>query len=481
MEKLEIKRETKEKVKNQSAITLIALVITIIVLLILAGITISTLIGKNGIINYTLEAKQKTQLKSIEEQAEMLKQEVIIENTKQGKDITREDIINHIVEEMKIPQKNVEGNLIRTEDNEYEIMVKEDNTIEVVNQGEGYVDAIYKAPAPESDFIWEELDDGTIRILEYIGNDICLNIPEKINDKQVTVIQNNEPYGSAGVGGDGPGPSGEGGNIAEGKVLKSLKIPDTVTIIEYASFKNNQIEELTLPQNLVTICHYAFQSNNIKNLEIPNNVTYIGRSAFSGNEIENIEIPEKVTYIGQLAFSDNQATNIKIPNTEINLDGGAFIRNNTEQIIYARTSTGEEDKTTINSYAGRSVGDLIIPKGVKVIQTNAFADVGITSVEIPEGVNELGLGSFTGTDIEKIIIPSTISKAQLFSFQFNNIKSIEFKGEQFINSLGVIYCNGKIDKIKVPYSNDGTILEYYKGLIGKSIIASQGVGSIVDQ
>ena len=30
MEKLEIKRETKEKVKNQSAITLIALVITIV-------------------------------------------------------------------------------------------------------------------------------------------------------------------------------------------------------------------------------------------------------------------------------------------------------------------------------------------------------------------------------------------------------------------------------------------------------------------
>ena len=32
-----------------------------------------------------------------------------------------------------------------------------------------------------------------------------------------------------------------------------------------------------------------------------------------------------------------------------------FIRNNMEQMIYARTSTGEEDKTTINSYAGRNI------------------------------------------------------------------------------------------------------------------------------
>lgn len=43
---------------NSKGITLIALVITIIVLLILAGITIATLTGDNGIIGKAINAKK---------------------------------------------------------------------------------------------------------------------------------------------------------------------------------------------------------------------------------------------------------------------------------------------------------------------------------------------------------------------------------------------------------------------------------------
>ena len=50
----------KEKKKNARGITLIALVISIIVLLILAGVTIGTLTGENGILTRAKEAKQKT-------------------------------------------------------------------------------------------------------------------------------------------------------------------------------------------------------------------------------------------------------------------------------------------------------------------------------------------------------------------------------------------------------------------------------------
>ena len=50
----------KNIVKRQKGITLIALVITIIVLLILAGITIITLTGNNGIIKQATEAKKQT-------------------------------------------------------------------------------------------------------------------------------------------------------------------------------------------------------------------------------------------------------------------------------------------------------------------------------------------------------------------------------------------------------------------------------------
>lgn len=49
-----------QKIAKDKGITLIALVITIIVLLILAGISISTLTGQNGVITRAIEAKEKT-------------------------------------------------------------------------------------------------------------------------------------------------------------------------------------------------------------------------------------------------------------------------------------------------------------------------------------------------------------------------------------------------------------------------------------
>ena len=48
--------------KEKKGITLVALVITIIVLLILAGVAISALSGENGILKRTIDAKIQTQL-----------------------------------------------------------------------------------------------------------------------------------------------------------------------------------------------------------------------------------------------------------------------------------------------------------------------------------------------------------------------------------------------------------------------------------
>ena len=54
--------------KNNKGITLIALVITIVVLLILAGVTIAALSGDNGILTRAKEAKEKTIKAQQEEQ-----------------------------------------------------------------------------------------------------------------------------------------------------------------------------------------------------------------------------------------------------------------------------------------------------------------------------------------------------------------------------------------------------------------------------
>ena len=51
----------KTNLRKSNGITLIALVITIIVLLILAGVAISMLSGENGILIKATEAKTKTE------------------------------------------------------------------------------------------------------------------------------------------------------------------------------------------------------------------------------------------------------------------------------------------------------------------------------------------------------------------------------------------------------------------------------------
>ena len=50
----------REKLKRKNGITLIALVVTIVVLLILAGVSISMLLGENGIITQANESKTET-------------------------------------------------------------------------------------------------------------------------------------------------------------------------------------------------------------------------------------------------------------------------------------------------------------------------------------------------------------------------------------------------------------------------------------
>ena len=63
------------KYEENTGITLIALVVTIIVLLILAGVSISMLTGQNGILNRAAEAKEKTDQAQKEEQNTMLSYE----------------------------------------------------------------------------------------------------------------------------------------------------------------------------------------------------------------------------------------------------------------------------------------------------------------------------------------------------------------------------------------------------------------------
>ena len=65
----EFLKEKKQKGKRERGITLIALVITVIVLLILAGVTIATLTGDNGILTKASKAREQTEIANVIEQA----------------------------------------------------------------------------------------------------------------------------------------------------------------------------------------------------------------------------------------------------------------------------------------------------------------------------------------------------------------------------------------------------------------------------
>ena len=57
--------------RNYKGITLIALVVTIVVLLILAGVSISMLTGENGIVKQAIQAKDNTRGADVKETVDM--------------------------------------------------------------------------------------------------------------------------------------------------------------------------------------------------------------------------------------------------------------------------------------------------------------------------------------------------------------------------------------------------------------------------
>ena len=113
-----------KKHERENGITLIALVITIIVLLILAAVSIATLTGENGIIRNATNAKDSTQKSEIIEQARV---DILTKQTeKLGKTLTADEL-----EQILTPKygtlSNEENILDRTltTENGYQIPVKD--------------------------------------------------------------------------------------------------------------------------------------------------------------------------------------------------------------------------------------------------------------------------------------------------------------------------------------------------------------------
>ena len=126
--------------RTQYGITLVALVITIIILLILAGISISALTG-NGLFEKAQEAKEKSEMESVKEEINLILSEWQIEKTVGKKTI--EDFLDEKIVKKQIDSKNIkEDNTIEVEKNGYSILIDRDNS-KIINISKNTEDIIF--------------------------------------------------------------------------------------------------------------------------------------------------------------------------------------------------------------------------------------------------------------------------------------------------------------------------------------------------
>ena len=112
----------KKNLKNEKAITLIALVITIIVLLILAGISIATLTGNNGLLNKTTSAKEETKKAEYKESLELIGAGLQID--KRRENWTTGVFMGKYKEAIE-NDKKFKGSLVKEENNKIKVTTKE--------------------------------------------------------------------------------------------------------------------------------------------------------------------------------------------------------------------------------------------------------------------------------------------------------------------------------------------------------------------
>ena len=139
---IEKNRNTKQRLKQAKGITLIALVITIVILIILATVTISFVLGENGIIARAEQAAEMTETQNILEQMELAKAEVAMEN---GGKVNVDDFFNKLEENGVIGSvendvvDNGDGSYTITTDDgyEFEVTVTPEEEIEIEYTGKG--------------------------------------------------------------------------------------------------------------------------------------------------------------------------------------------------------------------------------------------------------------------------------------------------------------------------------------------------------
>ena len=401
--------------KNEKGITLIALVVTIVVLLILAGVSISMLTGENGIVTRAQEAKIMTELATVNEAIDLYKTEKTMDGTRvyTDLDIAQDEEISKILrvsntsrrvyviknfEKLKIDVSignGYEGNNLDGVDRIGSITELNDVVLKDLSDGKIYYvknETIYsldgsltvaedlytKVEGISGD--WETIDngDGTLTIVGYKGSDTEVVIPNYYEGKKVTgvrsqgegpIFENNTTWTNS---------SGEYTEPANDTITK-LTISEGIEIIGKSAFAHcmSITGDLIIPDSVTTIEEKAFYICSSLNgtLKLGNQIETIGVQAFQSlNLTGDLIIPDSVVTIGELAFYSCR-----------NFDGRLVIGGRVETI----GNSAFANCTKLS-------GDLIIPDSVKTIGETAFRyDEGFNgTLKIGSQVTSIGREAF---------------------------------------------------------------------------------------
>lgn len=157
------------KMKKEDAITLISLVITIIILLILAGVTINLILGDEGIFKVSEQSAEETKKAQIKEELERAILEIQAKKIAQGLEMKREDLseLTNIGATIQNMETLTIGNYKNYEfaiDENYKVIIEEQavealkkNVASVESINEGTVGTLRQGN--ELQFSWTELGE----------------------------------------------------------------------------------------------------------------------------------------------------------------------------------------------------------------------------------------------------------------------------------------------------------------------------------
>lgn len=280
--------------KNNQGITLIALIITVIVMLILAAVAINMTIGDNGIFKKTADSADISKRENAREKLSLVLTDVQMRRIKEGESLAlSEGMASEIQGYKDITSAKFTGTKIETVVDGYNFEVNGDLGIESKKE-------IAKVE-PENLEDWEYRieSDGTATLLTYKGSATKVVVPNYIEGYWVKQVGSGEDKGNI-----------WGENIVEfveryeswgrnvQKTITEIVVSEGIEIIaDYAFEVATALEKITFPRSVHTIGLYAIKlsnqglyNNKLQEIKIYKNVENMGSSIFNGRDLIEVKI-----------------------------------------------------------------------------------------------------------------------------------------------------------------------------------------------